>query len=112
VRRRREPVPPSARLDPRLLQEQLDDLAVLAGQARAQLAAIVQSSEDAIIGKTLDGTITSWNPAAARLYGYSAAEAIGQSVSLLFPPDHRDELPELLARVARGESIRNCSHLG
>jgi len=74
-------------------------------EARAQLAAIVEASEDAIIGKTLDGTITSWNPAAARLYGYSAAEAIGQSVSLLFPPDHRDELPELLARVARGESI-------
>src|SRR5205814_9171714 len=74
-------------------------------EARAQLAAIVEASEDAIIGKTLDGTITSWNPAAARLYGYSAAEAIGQSVSLLFPPDRRDELPELLARVARGESI-------
>src|SRR5437764_1392276 len=74
-------------------------------EARAHLAAIVEASEDAIIGKTLDGTITSWNPAAARLYGYSAAEAIGQSVSLLFPPDHRDELPELLARVARGESI-------
>jgi PAS domain S-box-containing protein len=75
-------------------------------EVRAQLAAIVEASEDAIIGKTLDGTITSWNPAAARLYGYSAAEAIGQSISLLFPPDHRDELPELLARVARGESIR------
>src|SRR5437763_7109203 len=77
-------------------------------EARAQLAAIVEASDDAIIGKTLDGTITSWNPAAARLYGYSAAEAIGQSVSLLFPPDHRDELPELLARVAQGESIAQC----
>jgi PAS domain S-box-containing protein len=74
-------------------------------EARAQLAAIVEASEDAIIGKTLDGTITSWNPAAARLYGYSAAEAVGQSVSLLYPPDRRDELPELLARVAQGESI-------
>src|SRR5256714_7413336 len=77
-------------------------------EARAQLAAIVEASEDAIIGKTLEGTITSWNPAAARLYGYSAAEAIGQSVSLIFPPDHRDELPELLARVAQGESIAQC----
>src|ERR687884_1012200 len=77
-------------------------------EARAQLAAIVEASEDAIIGKTLDGTITSWNPAAARLYGYSAAEAIGQSISLLVPPDRHDELQELLARVARGESI---SHL-
>jgi PAS domain S-box-containing protein len=74
-------------------------------EARAQLAAIVRASGDAIIGKTLDGTITTWNPAAARLYGYSAGEAIGQSVSLLIPPDHRDELPELLGRVARGESI-------
>src|SRR5437764_264818 len=74
-------------------------------EARARLTAIVEASDDAIIGKSLDGTITSWNPAAARLYGYSAAEAIGQSVSLVFPPDHRDELPELLARVAQGESI-------
>jgi PAS domain S-box-containing protein len=74
-------------------------------EARAQLAAIVEASADAIIGKTLDGTITSWNPAAARLYGYSAEEAIGQSISLLVPPERRDELPELLGRVARGESI-------
>jgi PAS domain S-box-containing protein len=74
-------------------------------EARAQLAAIVEASADAIIGKTLDGTITSWNPAAVRLYGYSAEEVIGRSASLLYPPDRRDELPELLARVARGESI-------
>jgi PAS domain S-box-containing protein len=74
-------------------------------EARAQLAAIVDASGDAIIGYALDGTITSWNPAAARLHGYSAAEAIGQSVSLLVPPDRRDELPELLACVAQGESI-------
>src|SRR5436190_139952 len=76
-----------------------------AAAARARLAAIVEASEDAIIGKTLDGTITSWNPAAARLYGYSAAEAIGHPISLLVPPDHRDQLAELLARVAQGESI-------
>src|ERR671937_1550735 len=76
-----------------------------AAAARAQLAAIVVASEDAIIGKTLDGTITSWNPAAARLYGYCAEEAVGQSIALLIPPDRRDELPELLARIARGESI-------
>ena len=76
-----------------------------AGEERARLAAIVESSDDAIIGKTLDGIITSWNPAATRLYGYSAEEVIGQSVSLLVPADHRDELAELLARVARGESI-------
>src|SRR5438876_971167 len=73
--------------------------------AHAQVAAIVEASEDAIFGWALDGTITSWNPAAARLYGYSVEEAVGQPVTLLFPPDHRDELPELLGRVARGESI-------
>src|SRR5919199_1662451 len=72
-----------------------------AEEERAKLAAIVESSDDAIIGKTLDGIITSWNPGAERLYGYSAEEAIGQSVSLLYPPDHRHELAELLARGDR-----------
>ena len=65
----------------------------------------MQSSNDAIIGKTLDGTITSWNPAAERLYGYTAAEAVGQPISLLVPPDLPDEVPALLARVKRGESV-------
>lgn len=74
-------------------------------EVRSWLTAIVQSSNDAIIGKTLDGTITSWNPAAERLYGYTAAEAVGRPISLLVPPDLPDEVPALLARVKRGEFV-------
>src|SRR5205085_124469 len=74
-------------------------------QARAQLAAIVESSDDAIIGKTLDGHITSWNTAAERLYGYTAAEVIGQPISILFPPDRTDELPQIMERLSRIGSI-------
>ena len=71
----------------------------------AELAAIVASSEDAIIGKTLEGIITSWNPGAQRLYGYTANEAVGQSMSLIIPPDRPDELPAILARVRQGERV-------
>ncbi|MEO6603263.1 MAG: PAS domain S-box protein, partial [Polyangiaceae bacterium] len=76
-----------------------------ADEMRALLAAIVLSSNDAIVSKQLDGTITSWNPAAERLFGYSAAEAVGQPITLLVPPDRRAEERALLARVASGESI-------
>src|ERR687885_625155 len=71
----------------------------------AELAAIVESSSDAIIGKTLEGIITSWNPAAERLYGYTAAEAVGQPITLIIPSDHPDELPSILARIRRGERV-------
>jgi PAS domain S-box-containing protein len=70
-----------------------------------RLAAIVESSDDAIIGKSLDGTITTWNPGAQRLFGYSAAEAIGKSISILLPPDRPSELSDILKRIARGESV-------
>ncbi|MGD0878349.1 MAG: PAS domain S-box protein [Anaerolineales bacterium] len=73
----------------------------------ARLAAIVESSDDAIIGKTLEGLITSWNAGAERLYGYSAAEAIGKPVSILIPTDRPDELPEILSRLRRGERIEH-----
>jgi PAS domain S-box-containing protein len=76
-----------------------------AEEAQARLAAIVASSDDAIIGKTLAGTITSWNPAAERLYGYTAGEVIGQPISLLIPPDRPDELPAILERLRRGARI-------
>lgn len=70
-----------------------------------RLAAIVESSDDAIIGKTLDGIVTSWNPGAQRLYGYSAAEMIGRSISVLVPADHSDEVPGHLEALKRGEAV-------
>ncbi len=78
-----------------------------AEEVRAQLAAIVDSSDDAIIGRTLDGIITSWNPAAEQLYGYSAEEVKGRPISILVPPDHPDELPEILERLRSGERINH-----
>ena len=70
-------------------------------------AEIVESSRDAIIGKTLDGTITSWNPAAEFLYGYTAEEMIGQSSSRLIPDDRPNELAEILEKLTSGEAIHH-----
>jgi len=70
-----------------------------------QLAAIVRSSSDAIMGHTLEGTITTWNPAAEKLYGYSVDEMLGKSITLLSPEDRQDELFLLVGRVAREELI-------
>jgi len=77
----------------------------LGGWAPEYLAAIVDSTDDAVIGKTLDGTIISWNKGAERIYGYAADEVIGQAISILIPPDRSDELPAILSRIARGERI-------
>jgi PAS domain S-box-containing protein len=71
------------------------------------LAALVRASNDAIIGKTTDGVVVFWNGAAERLYGYSADEMIGRDISILFPADRPNELSNLLARVASGETIRD-----
>jgi len=71
------------------------------------LAAIIESSDDAIIGKLPDGTVISWNPAAERLYGYTAAEAVGKSIDILTPPGHPDEIPRVLEAVKRGESVEH-----
>jgi len=76
-----------------------------AEEERARLAAIVRSSDDAIFGKTLDGTITSWNPGAEKIYGYPAEEAVGRPVSMLAPPEVSDEIPAILEKVRRGEVV-------
>lgn len=71
------------------------------------LAAIVESSDDAIIAKDLQGTILAWNRGAERMYGYAAAEIIGKPVSVLIPPDQPNELVELMARLARGDHVEH-----
>ncbi len=75
-----------------------------AGETNAQLASIIESSDDAIAGKNLDGLITSWNPGAQRLFGYSAQEALGKPMAMLIPPERASEEPTILARIARGEA--------
>lgn len=69
------------------------------------LASIVDSSDDAIIGKTLDGIIMSWNPGAEKIYGYSAKEVKGHSVSILIPEGYPGELPNILKKIKEGERI-------
>ncbi len=77
------------------------------GEVQARLAAIVESSEDAIISKTLDGVIRSWNSGAERLFGYAAEDIIGRPIALIIPADRLDEEHEILARIARGERIEH-----
>lgn len=69
------------------------------------LESIVQSSDDAIIGKTLEGKIISWNTGAEKIYGYTAQEMLGQSMLILVPPDRTDEVPKILAKIKKGERV-------
>ncbi len=76
-----------------------------AERAASQLASIVDSSSDAIIGKSADGTIVSWNPAAVGIFGYSVQEAKGKHISMLIPAERMHEMPDILGKVARGEPV-------
>jgi PAS domain S-box-containing protein len=76
-------------------------------ESLARLAAIIESSEDAIFSKSLEGVIRTWNPAAARLYGYRAEEVVGQSVQVIVPPERKDELAGIMERLGRGEGVGN-----
>jgi PAS domain S-box-containing protein len=74
-------------------------------EERYRLAQVVKSTQDAVLSKDLNGMVTSWNPAASRLYGYSASEAIGRHISFLIPSDHANEEQKILASVRRGERV-------
>lgn len=87
------------------LQADFDKYRKLEGEERARLAVIEEFLEDAIIAKTLDGTITSWNVGAERIYGYSAQEIVGRSISLLVPPEHPDDTQLILERIKKGEPV-------
>src|SRR4051812_19953612 len=74
-------------------------------ESAAFLAAIVESSDDAIISKDLNGIITSWNHGAERIFGYGAREVIGRPITILIPPDHLNEEPKILERIRHGDRI-------
>ncbi len=74
---------------------------------QARLAAIVESSDDAILSKTLDGTIQTWNSGAERLFGYSANEAVGRHITLIIPRDRYDEESEIISRIGAGERVEH-----
>ncbi len=76
-------------------------------ESQAQLEALVHSASDAIVGKTLNGTITAWNPGAEKLFGYSSSEALGESLRMLLPDVRADEESDILARIVRGESVEH-----
>ena len=78
-----------------------------AERTRSYLAAIVESSDDAIIGKTIEGVITSWNTGAERIFGYTAGEIIGRPITVLIPPERHAEEHEILKRLSRGERIEH-----
>jgi len=89
------------------LLNELPELRVRADKAVGLLAAIVDSSEDAIVSKTLDGIITTWNRSAERLFGYTASEAVGQHISLIIPSNRKDEETVILERIRKGERIEH-----
>ena len=90
------------------LQEGVRATIVALGQSHAQrLAAVVESSDDAILSLDLDGTIATWNGGAEKLFGYDAEEIVGRSVTILIPADRAGEEPAILERVGRGEHVQH-----
>ncbi len=81
------------------------------GEYRTRLASIIDSSEDAILSKDLNGIITSWNRGAEHIYGYTAEEIVGKHISLLIPSNRPDEIPEILQKIARGESVEHSESI-
>jgi PAS domain S-box-containing protein len=91
-----------------LIEHEQVEPALREGEQRLWLlASIVESSDDAIISKTLDATITSWNKSAERMFGYTAEEAVGKPITILIPPDRQDEERTILERIGRGERIEH-----
>jgi PAS domain S-box-containing protein len=88
------------------LATQLQELTTL-HEVAAQLAAIVESSEDAIVSKSLDGTIRSWNSGASRIFGYTEAEALGRPITMIIPAELHDQEKEIIARISRGERVEH-----
>src|SRR5947209_2610870 len=76
-------------------------------ELRARLAAVVESSDDAIISKTLEGIITTWNLGAQRMFGYTADEVVGKSITILIPPDRLDEETTIQGCLRRGERMEH-----
>jgi PAS domain S-box-containing protein len=89
------------------LLDELPALRLKADKAIGLLAAIVDSCEDAIVSKTLEGVITSWNAGAERMFGYTSGEAVGQHISLIIPDDRRDEETAIIERIKQGERIEH-----
>ena len=89
------------------LLDELPGLRLKGDKAIGLLAAVVDSSEDAIVSKTLDGIITSWNASAERLFGYTAGEALGQHITLIIPPNRRDEETLIIGKIRKGERIEH-----
>src|SRR5213594_3729434 len=90
---------------PALLGQARKALDARAQETQARLAAIVESSQDAIMAMALDGTILTWNPGAERLYGYARSEAVGFTLDILLPPERSGELRWILETVGRGERV-------
>ena len=98
------PLPENAEPDRRAAETHWQERA---SEIQALLAAIVESSDDAIVSKTLEGVVTSWNSGAERLFGYTAAEAIGRSITLVIPPERLDEEEFILGRIRQGQHVKH-----